>query len=273
MMLHNGVDPTQTEGMTKSTTRGTGMTPLETFRREIAMSPWRNNEAIGKKFYKMSEDIHKLLEQGEQAVKLKRQGNQAFKEKRWDDSLKLYAEARKVWEVAQVRGHHSAVLWSNEAAAHKNKEDWAQCKKACEEGLAHYCSEKIRTKLKDYMKTSEKEEADVAAGMVKEKPAPPPRKPPTKLKEGFVEELDTKPLYGEEGSKQGKVENPGPFICHFEDAKEAGFVDGVDGWKDQKTREEQALDKELVAQGIMSSDLLDDPKTVQYINPLPPGTG
>merc|ERR1712066_829560 len=115
---------------------------------------------------------------------------------------------------------------------------------------------KIRTKLNEQLKKAEKEEADVATGMVKEKPEPAPRKPPSKLKEGFVEDLDSKPLYGEEGSKQGKVENPGPFICHFEDAKEAGFVDGVDGWKDQKTREEQALDKDLVAQGLMSADLL-----------------
>merc|ERR1712113_1005073 len=120
----------------------------------------------------------------------------------------------------------------------------------------------------EMLKKAEKEEADLAVGMVKEKPAAPPRKPPTKLKEGFVEDLDTKPLYGKEGSKQGKVDNPGPFICHFEDAKEAGFVDGVDGWKDRMTREEQALDKELVDQGLMSSDLLDDPKSVQYINPL-----
>jgi len=273
MMLHNGVDPTQTEGMTKSTTRGTGMTPLETFRREIAMSPWRNNEAIGKKFYKMSEEIHKILEQGEKAVKLKQDGNKAFGEKKYEAALKSYAEAKKVWEIAEVRGHHTAVLCSNEAAVHLKLEDWEKCRQACEEGLTHYCSEKIRGKLNDQKQKAEKEEADIADGKVKEKPAPPPRKPPTQLKGGFVEDLETKPLYGEEGSKQGKVENPGPFICHFTDAKEAGFVDGVDGWKDRQTREEQQLDRELVEQGMMSADLLDDPKTVQYINPLPPGTG
>mmetsp|Transcript_141750 Transcript_141750/g.359951 ORF Transcript_141750/g.359951 Transcript_141750/m.359951 type:complete len:139 (+) Transcript_141750:3-419(+) len=137
----------------------------------------------------------------------------------------------------------------------------------------HYCSEKIRTKLNDLKQKAEKEQKDIDAGLVKEKPALVPRKPPTELARGFVEDFDDKPLYGEEGSKQGKVDNPGPFICHFEDAKEAGFVDGVDGWKDRQTREEQELDKQLVKQGLMAEDLLDDPKSVQYINPLPPGTG
>lgn len=275
MMLHNGVDPTQTEGMTKSSTRGTGMTPLETFRRQISMSPWRNDPNFGKKFYKMSEDIHKLLEQGEEAVKLKNQANKAFGEKRYQDALKLYADARKVWEASDVRGHHSAVLWSNEATAHKKLEDWDACRNACEQGMTHYCSAKIKNKLEDSLKEAVAEQAAVSAGVVKEKPEKPqvPRKPPTKLKEGWVEEVEAKPLYGEEGSKQGKVENPGPFICHFEDAKEAGFVDGVDGWKDKQKRDEQALDHELVKEGLMSPDLLDDPKNVQYINPLPPGCG
>merc|ERR1712176_1209119 len=68
MMMHNGVDPTTTEGMTKSERRCVGMTPLEAFRRDIAMSPWRNDKQIGPKFDKTANIIHTLLEQGEQAV-------------------------------------------------------------------------------------------------------------------------------------------------------------------------------------------------------------
>eukprot|EP00446_Apocalathium_sp_SHHI-4_P030840 CAMPEP_0177233374 /NCGR_PEP_ID=MMETSP0367-20130122/43833_1 /TAXON_ID=447022 ORGANISM="Scrippsiella hangoei-like, Strain SHHI-4" /NCGR_SAMPLE_ID=MMETSP0367 /ASSEMBLY_ACC=CAM_ASM_000362 /LENGTH=448 /DNA_ID=CAMNT_0018684105 /DNA_START=1 /DNA_END=1347 /DNA_ORIENTATION=+ len=272
MMLHNGVDPTQTEGMTKSASRGTGMTPLETFRRQIAMSPWRNDESIGKKFYKMSEDIHLVLEQGEEAVKLKNQANKAFSQSRYPDALRLYADARKVWKTADIRGHHSAVLFSNEATVHKKMEDFEKCREACKEGLTHYCSEKIRKKLEDSLKEAEDEVVAIAAGHVKEKPLAVARKPPSKLKEGFIEESE-KPLYPPEGSAQAPANNPGPFICHFDDAKEAGFVDGIDGWKDRKTREEQELDKDLVRQGLMSPELLDDPKKVQYINPLPPGVG
>lgn len=85
---------------------------------------------------------------------------------------------------------------------------------------------------------------------VEEKPPKPEvvRKPPTPLKQGWVQETSTKPLYPK-GSVQGKVEKPGPFICPFNEASENGFVDGVDGWKDRQKREEQALDRELVAQG------------------------
>lgn len=275
MMLHNGVDPTQCEGQTRSATRGKGMTPLESFRRQIASSPWRSDPAVGAKFDKNAKVIHVLLEQGEQGVKLKNQGNTAFGEKRYEDALKLYAEARSVWEAAGIRGHHNAVLWSNEATCHRKLEAWSQAKEAAEQGLTHYCSAKIRKKLEDLVADSDKEMAAVAAGVVKEKPAPVPRKPPSKLDDGFIEKAATadKPLYGEEGSAQGKVDKPGPFICGFEDAKEAGFVDGVDGWKDRMTRDEQALDRNLVKQGLMSADLIDDPKDVRYINPLPPGVG
>lgn len=276
MMLHNGVDPTQTEGMSKNSTRGTGMTPLEAFRRQIAKSPWRQDAQIGERFYKMSQDVHKLLEQGEEGIKLKIQGNRAFAEKRYADALRLYAEGRKAWEAANVRGHHTAVLWSNEATVHKKLEDWERCRQACQQGCEHFCTEKIRKKLEASLVEAEKEIADMEAGVIKEKPEPPakPRNPPTQLKEGWAEEAAAvKPLYGEGGSVQGQVNKPGPFICPFNDAREAGFVDGVDGWKDRQTREEQELDKKLVEQGLMSPDLLDDPKSVQYINPLPPGTG
>merc|ERR1719436_294635 len=145
----------------------------------------------------MSEDIHLILEQGEEVVKLKNLGNKAFGEKRYQDALKLYADARKVWEKAGVRGHHTAVLWSNEATAHKKLEDWEHCRQACQEGLTHYCTAKIRKKPEDSMKEAENEQEAIKAGIVKEVPPPVPRKPPSKLKEGWVEETEEKPLYGE----------------------------------------------------------------------------
>jgi len=274
MMLHNGVDPSQTEGMTKSATRGTGMTPLEAFRKDIKMSPWRSDPQYGAKFDKTAKAVHTVLEQGESAMKLKVQGNKAFGEKRYQDALKAYADARKVWEAAGIRGHHSAVLWSNEAACYKKTEEWETCRHACEQGFTHYCTPKIKKKLEDTQKEAVAEAAEVAKGYVKDKPPPAPRKPPSKLKEHFLdsEETQEKPLYPEEGSKQGTVDKPGPFICHFEDAKEAGFVDGVDGWKDKQKKELQALDEDLVKDGLMSPDLLDDPKTLDLINRLPPGS-
>lgn len=275
MMLHNGVDPTQCEGKTKSATRGMGMTPLETFRRQIASSPWRSDPTLGQKFDKNAKVIHALLEQGEQAVKSKGQGNTAFGERRYEDALKFYSDARQTWEIMDIRGHHSAVLWSNEATCHRKLEAWEKSRDASREGLKHYCSAKIRKKLEDLLAEAEVELADCASGIIKEKPPAPPKKPPTKLDDGFIEKAaaSDKPIYGEDGSSQGKVNNPGPFICGFEDAKEAGFVDGVDGWKDKMTREEQALDQELVRDGFMSPDLLDNAKDVVYINPLPPGCG
>jgi len=268
MMLHNGVDPTQTEGMSRSSTRGTGMTPLEAFRRDIAMSPWRTDEKIGPKFDKTAHQVHTLLEQGERAVKRKHDGNTAFKEKKYEEALKSYGGARQIWEDAGIRGHHTAVLWSNEAVCHKKMENWKECQHACEQGLTHYCSASIQSKLKEGLKEAEDELKKIALGQVEEKPPPKPRKPPTQLKDGFLESQE-EPLYPS-GSVQGQVTNPGPFICNFEEAKEAGFVDGVDGWKDRMKREEQELDEQLVKEGLLSPDLLDDPKTLDLINRLPP---
>ena len=52
MMLHNGVDPTAKEGMSKKDKNGfatgsTGLTPLQGFLREVAHSPWRMDPNIG----------------------------------------------------------------------------------------------------------------------------------------------------------------------------------------------------------------------------------
>merc|ERR1711881_552923 len=109
--------------MGKGANRSQGMTPLESFRREIARSPWRTDEKVGPKFDKTAKTVHVLLEQGEQAVKLKNLGNTAFKEKRHADALKQWAEARSIWEKADIRGHHVAVLWNNEALCHRQMGD------------------------------------------------------------------------------------------------------------------------------------------------------
>lgn len=277
MILHNGADPTQTEGMTKSAQRATGMTPLESFLREVSQSPWRNHEELGAKFDQTAKMIHTLLEQGEKAVKLKKQGNTAFGSKKYEEALKAYAEARSIWKTADIRGHHTAVLWSNEATCHKKMEDWEGCRQACQQGLTHFCAASIRTKLEDCLKEAEEQAAKAAAraalpeeereklAAAKATPAVP-RRPPTKLQEGFLAEEEAQPLYGPEGSRQGTVVNPGPFICNFNDAQEAGFVDGVDGWKDRKKLEEHALDQELVREGLMAPDLLDSIDNLDLIN-------
>lgn len=270
MMLHNGVDPMQREGMTKSMNQGAGMTPLEIFRREVARSPWRSDEQWGAKFDQTASKVYKLLEQAESAVGRKQDGNKAFKGNKFLDALEQYEESRKIWEAADVRGHHVAVLWSNEAQCLLKLGEWDRARCACEEGLTHYCTPQIKKKLEERLQEAETAEEE---GREQEpKSLPSQRKPPSKLSKGYLEASE-KPLYGDEGSVQGKVDKPGPFICHFEDAKEQGFVDGVDGWKDRKTREDQALDRELVKEGLMAEELLDDPKSVQYINPLPPGVG
>lgn len=230
MMLHNGVDPTQTEGMSKGTNRSTGMTPLETFRREIARSPWRTHETIGKKFDSTARAIHVLLEQGEQGMKLKDLGNKAFKEKRYDDALKLWAEARDVWAKADVRGHHLAVLYNNEALCRRTMGDLEGSRKACEEGLTHYTSPQIRAKLEHNLvecgkplpqptEEDQKKEAEQIA-RVQEK---------VKKQKEEVKQLAEKivksdgGIYGEEGSAQKDYVVPGPFICPMNEAQAMGL--------------------------------------------------
>merc|ERR1719183_1965406 len=105
--------------MSKDANRSTGMTPLETFRREIARSPWRTHEQIGKKFDQTAKVIHMLLEQGEEAMKKKDAGNKYFKAKKFDEAIAAYAEARRIWTAADVRGHHLAVLWNNESTCRR----------------------------------------------------------------------------------------------------------------------------------------------------------
>merc|ERR1711871_1205611 len=116
MMLHNGVDPTLTEGMSMQESGAQrGFTPLEAFKREVAQSPWRMDPNIGQRFDQTAQSVYALLEQAEKAVKLKQDANKKFSEKDYEGANKMYTEARRIWEAASIRGHHLAVLWSNQA--------------------------------------------------------------------------------------------------------------------------------------------------------------
>merc|ERR1712110_966370 len=232
MMLHNGVDPTETEGMSKGANRSKGMTPLESFRREIAASPWRTHEQIGKKFDESAKSIHKLLEQAEQALKNKQIGNDAFKAgtKRYDDALKAWAEARSIWEKADVRGHHMAVLWNNEALCRRRMGDLDGSRAACNEGLTHYTTPAIRAKLENNLAECDKpipepseEEKKVQAEKLEQ------RKEKAKKQVEESKEVAKKAassegvIYGDEGSGQKDYVMPGPFICPMPEAQKMGL--------------------------------------------------
>eukprot|EP00931_Biecheleriopsis_adriatica_P068072 TRINITY_DN42106_c0_g1_i1.p1 TRINITY_DN42106_c0_g1~~TRINITY_DN42106_c0_g1_i1.p1 ORF type:complete len:441 (-),score=113.70 TRINITY_DN42106_c0_g1_i1:57-1379(-) len=230
MMLHNGVDPTQTEGMSKGANRSTGMTPLETFRREIARSPWRNDEKIGRKFDQTAKTIHTLLEQGEQAVKLKQLGNKAFAAKRYDEALKEWKAAREIWEKADVRGHHTASLWSNEAICRRQMGDCEGALAACKEGLTHYTMPKIREKLEYNLAEAQKGPKEPSQEEIqkKEEQVEQQKEKAKKQKEEFKElskqVVDSKGgIYGEEGSGQKDYVIPGPFICPMKEAQDMGL--------------------------------------------------
>lgn len=229
-MLHNGVDPTQTEGMSKGENRSTGMTPLETFRREIARSPWRTDEKIGRKFDATAKTIHTLLEQGESAVKLKQLGNKAFAEKRYDDALKLWKEARETWEKAEVQGHHVASLWSNEAICRIRMGDMAGAMAACNEGMQLYTLPKIREKLEHNLTEAKKgpKEPTPEEAVKKSEELEVRKEKAMKQKEEFKEltkqAVDAKGgIYGEEGSAQKDYVMPGTFICPMKEAQDMGL--------------------------------------------------
>eukprot|EP00439_Symbiodinium_sp_Y106_P018068 s1697_g2.t1 len=232
MMLHNGVDPTQTEGMSKGTHRSEGMTPLESFRREIARSPWRTHEQIGRKFDETAKSIHLLLEQAEEAVKLKQTGNKALKEKRYDDALKAWRHAREIWKKADVSGHHVAVLWSNEAICCRQMEgvNLAAAIQACEEGLKLYALPQIRQKLQHSLEEAKKgpkekspEEEKKREELVqqhKEKRQEQKKEWRSLTEKAVAAEGG---IYGEDGSAQKDYVIPGPFICPMKEAQEMGL--------------------------------------------------
>lgn len=230
MMLHNGVDPTQTEGMSKGANRSTGMTPLESFRREIARSPWRTDEKIGKKFDQTAKTIHVLLEQGEEAVKQKGIGNKAFQEKRYEDAVKAWKEAKDIWKTADVRGHHMAILLNNEATCRRQMGDFKGSKACAEEGLTHFTTDAIRSKLQHNIVESAKPppeptEDEKAQEVVKiEARKEKARKQKEEFKEITKKAVVTEGgVYGDEGSAQKDYVMPGPFICPMGEAQEMGL--------------------------------------------------
>eukprot|EP00933_Yihiella_yeosuensis_P025435 TRINITY_DN19759_c0_g1_i1.p1 TRINITY_DN19759_c0_g1~~TRINITY_DN19759_c0_g1_i1.p1 ORF type:complete len:253 (+),score=76.28 TRINITY_DN19759_c0_g1_i1:68-826(+) len=216
--------------MSKGVNRSEGMTPLETFRREIAQSPWRNDEKMGKKFDQTAKVIHTLLEQGEQAVKLKGIGNKAFQEKRYDDAIKQWAEARGIWEKADVRGHHMAVLWNNEATARRHMGDIEGCRAAVEEGITHYTTKQIRDKLQNNLtecgkpppvKTEEDKIKEVERKEVHKEKVKKAKEEAKEIGQKVVNSEGG--IYGEEGSGQKDYVMPGPFICPMKEAQDMGL--------------------------------------------------
>ena len=141
MMLHNGVDPTQPEGMCN-------MTPLAAFRTELETSPYgRGDPESTAEFTQNAESICELLQNAEKAMQLKATGDTAFGEKNYAKALENYAAARTAWNEKRIRGHHVAVLWYNSAKCHLKTKDWDRCRSACAEGLKHFCTAPIREKL------------------------------------------------------------------------------------------------------------------------------
>lgn len=237
MLLHNGVDPTQTEGMSKGGNRARGLTPLEGFRQEIARSPWRGEESLGRKFDKTAKAIHKLLEMGEEAVKLKQEGNKAFTAKppRYEEALKKWQDARKIWDLANIRGHHMAVLWNNEATCQRRMGNMAGCRQAAEEGRTHWSEKGIQDKLANNLELANmpepepSEEEKARRAEAKEKKREELREKARKQKEEFRElskqatlEADGD-IYGEEGSGQKDYVIPPTFICPMEQAQDMGL--------------------------------------------------
>jgi len=229
-MLHNGVDPTQTEGMSKGAHRSTGMRPLETFRREVARSPWRTDPTVGPKFDKNAQEINRLLEQGESAMQLKGDGNKAWKDKKYDDALKAWAEARGIWDTAGVQGHHVAVLWNNEALCRRKMRDVEGSRNACNEGLKFFTTSDIRGKLEFNLAECDKPLPELTEEEKQEEERKQEQRR-QKLKEKKAEEkLIAKnvvesggQVYGEQGSGQKGYEVPPPFIAPMEEAQRMGL--------------------------------------------------
>mmetsp|Transcript_16709 Transcript_16709/g.47541 ORF Transcript_16709/g.47541 Transcript_16709/m.47541 type:complete len:446 (+) Transcript_16709:60-1397(+) len=228
-MLTNGVNPLQTEGKSKSTNRATGMTPLESFRREVQNSPWRQDPQIGKKFDQTAGEINKVLEQSESAMKSKDEGNKAFKEKKYEDALKAWAEARRKLGIAGVQGHHVAVLWNNEALCRRNMRDLEGSKAACDEGLKLYASDEIRKKLRHNLEecakplpepTEEEKQKEAAEIEARRQKAQEKKEEAKTIAKKVVSSGD---VYGPEGSGQKDYVVPPPFIAPMEEAQRMGL--------------------------------------------------
>lgn len=235
MLLHNGIDPTQREGMK-------GLTPLDGFREGMRRSPWLQDEKIGEEFKRTSERIYSLLTAADEAMKLKTRGNKAFGEGRYEAALNAWTEGREALEKEAISGHHMAVLWSNEAMCCKKMGDADRCRTACKTGLGLFSLKSVKDKLehnlaecdRPQLPTGDKATASVAKapaaeasadaaaaaataqaagppeepapGPAAEAAAPPARRRGTELKGGFLKDIgeSKRPMYGAAGSVQGK---------------------------------------------------------------------
>jgi len=215
MLLHNGIDPTQREGMR-------GLTPFDAFRGSVPQSPWlmkwADDEKKVNEFKETLDAVSKLMAGADDAMKKKVKGNKALADKKYEEAISLWSEGRDLLEAKRITGHHVAVLWSNEAICCKQMGDSAGCKQACDEGLKHFCLPSVKAKLeKNLVDASippeEQPEAKVSAATMdpdKEKELQERRKAALaakeqqKYKKGFL--VDSKnDLYGAEGSVQGKM--------------------------------------------------------------------
>lgn len=238
LLMHNGVDPLQREGVK-------GLTPLDGFRESMKVSPWLRNQVQGKagteleeKVRRTFEKVHALMVAAEEAARLKATGNQAFSAGKLEEAMKAWAEGRRLLQRESISGHPLAVLWSNEAMCLKKKGDLEGCRSACEQGLGLFCSEAVRKKLQHNLAESaagakaaaeetrptpscgekgspEAAGAAVAAAAIKQEPKgkESPSEPRQKRKEaagglkgGFLKSIgeSSKPMYGSKGSVQGK---------------------------------------------------------------------
>lgn len=210
-LLYNGVDPTQREGMR-------GLTPFDAFRGSLPRSPWlAGDEKLKIEFARSAEEVTRLLAAADDAMKKKAKGNTALKEKKYDEALEEWSNGRRLLEAEGLSGHHVAVFWSNQAICYKAMGDMARCQSASQEGLTHYCSHSVRSKL-------EKHATDSAAEMdgmpfdleplkpkeekkpveAEPRPKPKPKATESQMKKGFLSDKKGD-LYGPDGSVQGQM--------------------------------------------------------------------
>lgn len=214
-LLHNGVDPTQREGMR-------GLTPFDAWRGSLPRSPWiAGDEKLKLEFTKSAEEVTRLLAAADDAMKKKVKGNKALQEKRYDEALEEWSTGRRLLEAEGLSGHHVAVFWSNQAICYKAMGDMQRCQSASQEGLTHYCSHSVRSKLEKHAADSASEMDGMPWGNPLEppkkpqaeaeplappapKPKPRPKTTETQMKKGFLSDKKGD-LYGPDGSVQGQL--------------------------------------------------------------------
>jgi len=139
-ILHNGCDPSHREGMS-------GLTPLAAFRSSMHGSPWLRDERVADEFQKTLDMVHVVLGAADEAMIHKTKGNQAWSKDKHDEAAKAWGAARNSLAKGGITGHHVAALWSNEALRCKRQKEYKAGVQACENGLQHWSTKSVRTKL------------------------------------------------------------------------------------------------------------------------------